>query len=69
MTLVERLVSAMLRVPEVVFRLFVKERLNRLIELRLILFDRQNIVAPAIDDLLGDRFLATHRVDRHDRTF
>ena len=67
MALLTRLVPAIARVPKIIFGRFVKERLNRLILLRLILFDRQDIVATAIDNLLGNRFLATHRVDRHDR--
>lgn len=58
MTLLARFVSASVRVPKVIFHLFVKERLNRLIELRLIFFDRQGIVAAPVGDLLGDRFLA-----------
>ena len=33
----------------------------------MVVFERQQIVAFAIDDLLGDFFLATHRVDRDRR--
>jgi hypothetical protein len=42
----------------------VKLRGHRLVKLGLIIFQRQQILAAAVDDLLGNLFLATHRIER-----
>ncbi len=62
-----RLVSAMRNSRKIVIQVLVKERLDRLMQRRLVVFHRQHVVALRADNLLGDVFLATHRVDRDDR--
>ena len=54
-------------------RLIAKRRsqdvLDRGVQLRLVVFHRQDLVTFWYDDLLGGFLLATQRVDRDDSTF
>ena len=45
-----------------------KVLLYRLVQLRLVILDRQKIVPALGDDRLGNRRLSAHRVNGHDRT-
>ncbi len=42
---------------------------NRCTQLGMIVFRSQHLLATAVGDLLSDLLLATHRVDRDNRTF
>ena len=66
--LLDRLVSAVRHMLQIVFRVFGEVRLDSLIQLRLVVFYGQHEVALRGDNLLGDFFLAPHRVNGDDCT-
>lgn len=63
------LTTADFHASKVVLQSLVQQRLYGLLQVLLVALHRQYIVAALVDDLCGDGFLSSHRVDADDRVF
>ena len=63
MVLFYRLVEVVGNIGKFVLFLQREHRLDSFMQLRLILFERQNVVGAALCDLVRNRFLTANRID------
>jgi hypothetical protein len=56
-------------VGEVVVDMLIDEINHRIVQLAMVAFECQNVIATTVHNLLGDGNLRPHRIDRDDRSF